>query len=135
MIFDKENLFSEDQEVLATAASTNIIDLGADDSAAPTANEKGDIKVLVQVTTTYASGTSVQAALQTDDNAGFSSAASLVTTAAIAVESLTAGYQFAIMSVPRNLAERYLRMYYTVVGTPTAGNITAGLVFDVQTNV
>lgn len=134
MIFDKENLFSEDQAVTTTAASTNVIDLGADDSAVQTNNEKGMIEILVQVTTAFAGGTSLQVTLQTDTDVAFGSAASLQATAAIATASLTAGYQFAIIRLPRSAVERYIRLYYTVVGTMSAGAVFAGLVLDVQTN-
>lgn len=134
MILDYQNLFSSDQEVHATAASTNVIDLGADDDAVQDNNSKGDIEILVQVTETYVGGTSVAVALQTDTDSAFGTAVTLQSTAAIAVASLVAGYQFAIIRLPRAAVSRYIRLYYTVVGSPTAGMITAGLVLDVQTN-
>lgn len=134
MILDKENLFSEDQAITVTAVSTNVIDLGADNARSQLNNEK-NVDVLVQVTEAFASGTSVKATLQADDDEAFGSAVTVVETAAIAAASLVAGYQFKIGALPRLGAadKRYLRMNYTVVGTFTTGKIVAGLVFDRQT--
>lgn len=134
MILDKQNLFSEDQAITTTAASSNVIDLGADGADVNSPNFK-DAEVLVQVTTAFAGGTSIVATLQTDDNAAFSSATSLLATAAIATASLVAGYQFAIGKLPKVGLERYIRINYTVVGTMTAGAVMAGLILDNQTGV
>jgi hypothetical protein len=127
MYLDKENLFSEDQAITVTAASTDVIDLGLTEMG-----RGEEIEILVQVTTDFADGTSLQVALQTDDNAGFSSAATLFSSAAIATASLVAGYTFAMGKLPDNLVERYVRLYYTVVGTMSAGKVVAGLIKDRQ---
>lgn len=134
MILDKENLFSEDQAITVTAVSTNVIDLGADNARVQLNNEK-NVDVLVQVTEAFASGTSVKATLQADDDEAFGSAVTVVESAVIAAAALVAGYQFKIGALPRlgSADKRYLRMNYTVVGTFTTGKITAGLVFDRQT--
>lgn len=134
MITDKENLFSEDQAVTVSAASTNVIDLGNDASEIQALNEKGHVELFVQVTTAFASGTSLKVTLQSDDDEAFGSATTLLDTAAIATASLVAGYQFKFGSLPQ-INEQYLRLYYTVVGTMSAGKIFAGLVVDRQTNV
>lgn len=127
MLIDKENLLSDGQALTATAASTNIIDLGA-------ARELGtaNIRLRVQVDAALTSGGSstLTIALQTDDNASFSSATALFTTAAIPKASLVAGYVAVDIVVPKG-TERYLRLNYTV-GTAdfTAGNISAFLVLN-----
>ena len=82
MILDKQNLFSDSQALTATAVSTNVIDLGADDSKIPAEVEK-NAAILAQVDTTFAGGTSVQVGLYTDDNDSFSSATLLQETAAV----------------------------------------------------
>lgn len=134
MILDKENLFSEDQAITVTAVSTNVIDLGADHARVQLNNEK-PADVFVQVTTAFASGTSVKATLQADDDEAFGSAVTVAETAAIATAALVAGYQFKLGRLPRlgTADKRYLRMNYTVVGTFDAGKVVAGLVFDRQT--
>jgi len=130
MILDKENLFSDDQAVTTTAASTNVIDTGAAKDSGPGT----PMRVLAQVSEAdFAGGTSIAVALQTATDAAFSSPVTLFTTAAIALADLVAGYQFAIGMVPKG-ALRYLRLNYTVVGTMSAGKITAGIVFDKQQN-
>lgn len=136
MIADKQNLFSEDQAITVTAASTNVIDLGADNARNQLNNEK-NVRVFAQVTTAFASGTSLKATLQADDDEAFGSAVTVFETAAVATASLIAGYQFSINApLPRlgSADKRYLRLYYTVVGTMSAGKIFAGLVLDQQTN-
>ena len=135
MILDKQTLFSEDQAVTVTAASTNVIDLGARSTDSDLG--KGDIKeleIFAQVTTDFAGGTSMSVTVQSDSTAAFSSATTVSATAAVAAATLTAGYQFSLGTVPVN-EERFIRLYYTVVGTMSAGNVLAGLVIDRQTNV
>lgn len=132
MIADKQNIFSEDQAITVTAASTNVIDLGNDDAAIQALNEKGDAELLVQVTTAFAGGTSLAVKLQSDDDEAFGSATDLIDTGAIVTATLVQGYKFRL-ALPE-INEQYLRLYYTVVGTMSAGKIFAGLVLDKQTN-
>lgn len=135
MILDKQNLFSEDQAVTVTADSTNIIDLGNDDSEVnPALNEKGDLEVFAQVTTAFASGTSLKVSLLSSDSSTFSSSTTVSESAAIATASLVQGYKFKLGQLTE-IDEQYLKLVYTVVGTMSAGNILAGLVLDKQTNV
>jgi hypothetical protein len=95
MYIDKQNLLSEDQAITTTARSTNVINLGA---AGIGPGEP--IEVLCQVTTTFAGGTSIVAALMTDSDATISSGGVvLVQTAAIAAASLVAGYQFRLSTL------------------------------------
>ena len=133
MILDKQNLFSDDQAVTVTANSTNIIDLGNDAAAVQALNEKGVLQVFVQVTTAFASGTSIALTLTSDDALAHDSPTTILSTAAIAQAALVAGYQFRIPTLPV-INEQYLRLTYTVVGTFDAGNIMAGLILDRQTN-
>lgn len=127
MILDKENLFSQDQAVTGTAASTNIIDLGVNRDIG-----KGvPIPVLIQVTEDFAGLTSLTASIETDDNASFSSATVLATSGAVPVADLVAGKQMNLQYMPTG-TERYLRINYTVAGTGTAGTVTAGVVAGLQ---
>lgn len=137
MIFDSTNLFSDAQAVTASAASTNIIDLGVTDTPQHAVNAitrdigKGrPIDMRVQVVTTFNTLTSIVVGIETDDNTGFSSATTVLSSPAVLLASLVAGYIFPLQWVPRGTLERYVRLYYTVAGTSaTLGKITAGFVF------
>lgn len=134
MYIDKENLLCDDMAITDTdKATTNIIDLGADGSATPTPNEKGDVEILCIVTEAFTGGTSLSIAAQTDSAEGFGTVETIATTAAIATASLVLGYQFKI-AVPADALKRYFRLYCDVTGTMTAGKITAAIVKDRQTN-
>lgn len=127
MYVDYETLMSDDQAITATAASTNLIDLGADVDIG-----KGEpVNILVQVTEAFNNLTSLAIALQTDDNTGFSSATTLYTET-LALAALVVGARIRMQHMPAD-NERYLRMNYTVTGTaPTTGQVTAGVVGDIQ---
>lgn len=134
MLFDKENLFSEDQAITATARSTNVIDLGTAETG------PGEpIEVLCQVTEDFDSaaddGTLV-VALMTDSDAVIGTGGVVLhQTAAIAEAVLVAGYEFRFSAIP-NGALRYIDLNFTVAGSGdfTAGKILAGLLFDKQQN-
>lgn len=124
MYLDKQNLYSEDQAITATAVSTNVIDHSVSEIG------PGEpVEILAQVTEDFAGGTSVAVSLQTDDDEAFGTVETLVTTDAVPVASLTAGYQFRLSTLPVGV-KTYSRLNYTVVGTPTAGAVTAGLALD-----
>jgi hypothetical protein len=134
MIFDKENLFSEDQAITATAASTNLIDLGANSSRVASAIERGKASVFAQVTADFDNLTNLAVALQTDDNSGFSSATTL-RSETVLLADLVAGKQLDFGPLPVN-TERYVRLNYTVTGAaPSAGTFMSGIILDAQTNV
>lgn len=124
-IYDKENMFSEDQAVTTTAVSTNVIDLGPVVNL-PNTDTQEPLRVPVKVTEAFAGGTSVKVTVQSDTTAAFSSATDLVSSEAIATASLEEGYEFALNFIPKK-DERYVRLNYTVVGTHTAGKLHAGI--------
>lgn len=136
MILSKQDLFSDAQAVTATAASTNLIDLGAQGTvvgqSAALAYDHGQgtyIPLLIQVVETFATLTSLTVTVEMDDNAAFSSATTIATTQAVAAATLVAGYVFQITAIPIRTTERYIRLKYTVAGSDaTAGKITAGIV-------
>lgn len=142
MIYDAQTLFSDGQAVTATAASTNSIDLGATGtpyggSALVRDIGKSDcIPVSVTVTETFATLTSLTISVETDDNSGFSSAATVFTTTAIPAATLVAGYSVPMLiEFPEGTNERYVRLKYTVGGSnATTGKITAGVVAARHTN-
>lgn len=140
MIFDSTNLFSDSQAITATAASTNVIDLGATGKVVgASANLVRDIgagrplPIRIQIVEAFNNLTSLTVALQTDDNSGFSSATT-VESVVVPLADLTLGaYVNEIYYVPRGTNERYVRLNYTVTGTaPTTGKVFAGFVLAHQ---
>ena len=132
MYLDKENLFSEDQAIASTVVSTNVIDLGADHANAPDYHNKGAVMFWTQVTRSFTGGNTVRVELQTSDAENFSPNEVLHQSSDINTNDLVAGYQFRPVAVLTNGVKRYLRTRY-VCGEQTDGDITAGLVLDVQT--
>ncbi len=141
MIFSKNLTFSEDQEITANTASTNVVDLGAPGTVqgATTALTRDigpgrPLNLLIQVTETFDNLTSLKVSIQVDDNDSFSSAKT-VQEVDVTLASLAAGYKFPVNYVPHGTDERYLRLYYTVTGTtPGAGKVTAGITHGAQTS-
>lgn len=136
MIFDKENMFSEDQAVTASAASTNVIDLGAVDAVVPQTNLRGMARIRCQVTTNFATCDSLIVSVQTDGDEAFGSAVTLITGATVLTAALLAGKVLLDIEVPIESLERYVRLYYTIGGSSaTAGKVFAGITFDRQVNI
>lgn len=142
MIFDKQNLFSDAQAITATAASTNTIDLGKTGTvmgeSAPVARDMGagmNVPLRVQVVEDFTNLTSLTIAIQTDDNEAFSSAKTVLSQTLTLAELKAGAVAGALRFVPRGVAERYVRLHYTVTGSaPNRGRITAGIVMGHQEN-
>ncbi|UQZ90840.1 hypothetical protein C4J81_17145 [Deltaproteobacteria bacterium Smac51] len=128
MILDKENMFSEGQAVTATAAATNIVDLGNGDIG-----PAEELSLLVMCSPYTGAGT-MTVTLQTSDelNAGKTALASPVTVATYPVtnERLTAGGKMVSARMPHGM-KRYVGVNYTVTGALADGELAAGLLFDV----
>jgi len=99
--------------------------------------DKPSLKLVVQVLTTFASGTSLQIVLQgaVDNGAGAPGAFSnWWTSPAYAEAALNAGSRLLDMDVPRPpdgiAVPRFLRLGYITVGTHTAGALQAFIVLD-----
>lgn len=141
MIFDLTTLFSNAQAIIADAASTDIIDLGATGrvygAAADLTRDIGKgrgIPIHIQVVEAFNTLTSLRVVIQCDDNAGFASAKDVVEQT-IPLAQLVAGKTISLVCIPPGVDERYLRVFYDVVGTnPTLGKVTAGIVAGSQTN-
>ncbi|MBG7616470.1 hypothetical protein IWC96_14425 [Brevundimonas sp. BAL450] len=140
MIRSQELILSDDQAITASAASTNVIDLGlpgtvpGQSGAMPVDFGKGrKIPLHIQVTADFATLTSLTVAVQVDTVENFASPDTVVQTGAIPVASLKAGYVFAIDSVPLKSNQRYIRIYYTVAGTnASAGTVDAAITMGNQ---
>lgn len=141
MIFDASLLLSDQQAITASAASTNVIDLGATgtpyNSGVALTRDIGrgeEVELSVSVVQSFNNLTSLTVAVQTSpDNATWTTR---YQGEAVALASLVAGYQFKFPCCFDEGADtRYVRLYYTVAGTaPSTGKITAGPVASRQTN-
>lgn len=124
MIIDAQLLFSDAQALVATAVSTNVIDLGTDRNIG--IGEPMAVVITVDVALDRTTGDetySVQ--LQTDDNVGFASPANVG--GAYALTTYVAGTKF-VIPLPSGIeTERFLRLNYTLGGTTPLGTLTAFL--------
>ncbi len=123
MLIDSRLEFSDGQALTASAASTNIVDLGQDRDIGP-----GRTLYLVLTVDVAADGTTgnetYAVALETDSAADFSSATVLVSRT-IAAADLAAGSQHVIPVTLTN--ERYLRVNYALGGTTPSVTLNAWL--------
>lgn len=120
MLLDKNAILSEDQAVTSTAASTNTIDNKAAGNAVP-----GGLFVVVRATEAFAGSTKVVIDIQTAAASNFSSASTLISHTYLAAD-LAAPKTLFVAAMPAGM-KRYVRAYYTVTGTGTAGKLTCFL--------
>jgi hypothetical protein len=122
MYVDRENLFSNAQALTATAASTDLIDLGQERRLGI-----GEPMCVVIGCDVAMGGTSptMIATLQSDDNAGFSSATTVVVSPTFS--AFAAGAKYVLPIPPGTATERYLRINYTMGGTSPTITVTTHL--------
>lgn len=138
MLSDKLNTFSDEQAIVATAVSTNTIDMGdpqwASGIASPGVVAHGG-RIIVRVDESFNTLTSLTIALQSSlDDAATDAFSDVITRAPIPLAGLTAGAEIHLGTIPVG-TERYVRLNYTVTGTvPTEGSLTAAIVMDVDAN-
>ena len=121
-IIDYKNEFSDAQAVTVTAASTDHINLT---NTTPQYAGGIDTLVIVRVNTAFAGGTSIIASLETDDNASFSSATTVVTGPTVLTAAAVAGKNLLVFNLKDAQLEQYIQVKYTVSGTMSAGNVDA----------
>ena len=126
MILDEQNLFSDNQAITASAASTNVIDFGKREIAFAT-----PVELFIQVSEDFNNLTSLTVTLQTDSTEAFSSPVALIEQTILA-DNLKKGAVSTIKFIPHgNLG--YMRLYYTVTGTtPSKGKILAAIADGIQ---
>ncbi|HHI0688855.1 Bbp16 family capsid cement protein [Escherichia coli] len=134
MILDKLLMFSESQAVTASAASTDVIDLGPIDGTRRDIGVGEPLEWFVNVnnTATAAGAATLNVNLQTSpDNSTWTTIAS---SGDLALAALTAGKRIVSQKVPQGV-QRYLRVNYSVgTGPLTAGAFTSGINLDVDGN-
>jgi hypothetical protein len=118
--------FSDNQTVTSTAAATNVLDMQAADLEMGAGNP---VYLNIRVGTAYSGGTSVTFALVNEVDATIDGSSVVVwQSPAIVVANLTAGAWVKRMALPVDFdSDRYIGLYYTVVGSPSAGTINAWL--------
>jgi len=130
MLIDKQNVFSDDQAVTVDAASDNIIDLGAKGRA-----PGNGLNVIAQVTEKFLTTVSVKFTVQSCAAENFGSAVQDHQSVTVAVADLTLGKRIDLGQLLDGTL-RYVRVYYDVTTTATAGKVTAMLLpFGDQTLV
>lgn len=123
MYVDSQNRFSASQALTATAASTNLIDLGVDRDIG--VGEPLAVVLTVEAAADFTTGNETyQVDVETDDNSSFSSASVIARRIPTAAE-LTLG---TVMAIPLpNTNERYIRLNYTLGGTTPTVTLSAHL--------
>ena len=135
MILDAQNQFSDAQAVTSTAISTNVIDLGSDNTLRDIGSGKPVWLVIQTQTSCTDSGSdaTVTFSLESDSTADLATSATVhYTSGALAFATYaTAGTIVLAIRIPAGSYERYLGVRYTVASGPlTAGKFDAFLVHD-----
>jgi hypothetical protein len=112
-------IFSDEQAITTTAASTNVIDFG---EVNPNLGAGTPLIINFIITEAFAALTSLQISLQ--HGATSTPTTELVNLPAIAAANLTKGAYIPEIMIPSQHL-RYMRLYYTVAGS----NATAGKIF------
>lgn len=112
-------IFSDEQAITATAASTNVIDFGE-----ANANLGAGTPLIINfiITEAFATCNSLQISLQQGSTS--TPATELINLPAILTASLTKGAYIPEIMIPSQHL-RYLRLYYTIAGS----NATTGKIF------
>lgn len=127
MLIDKQNMYSQDQAVTASAASTNIIDHGVD-WARVGSGEPLYLSIICTTTTVSAGATTVDFIFETsNDNSTW--VEHFRPAVAVPKASLVAGYRVfggAVPAIPKG--RQYTRLTYTVnTADFSAGKFSAWL--------
>jgi hypothetical protein len=133
MIVDQYLRVSTAQAVTTTAVSTDKVDL----SIARDIGAGNDLYMYFTIPTAFAGGTSIQFQAVVADDAALSTNVTVVgSSAVVALASLTAGTRIAVRINPQvgSQGRRYLGANYVVVGTMTAGAVTADIADDIADN-
>jgi hypothetical protein len=123
MIYDKQLLFSKNQAITATAASTDIADLSPNGQYGP--GYPVFVKAIVGTTFTAGGAATLTVALQ-DSADGSTGWADVVSSGAIGKANLINGTEITLALPEKH--RRYLRVNYVVATGPmTAGTVSAAM--------
>lgn len=141
MLLNLNELFSDRQQLVASAVSTNIIDLGVPgiphNSDFPLDRDIGpgtDIEFMCMVNEVGVGDTgdtawTVQIEVSTDE--AFTAPRIVAETT---IDGLVPGSRIPIRIVPDSVDDRYFRLNYVISGTAPDITISAGITAGVQTN-
>jgi len=118
-MLDAKLILSDDQAITISAGSTNVIDLGAYETAL---GEEENLRIKVTVSETFAGGTSLTVICREDGDDTPSD--QWAESKAVPVASLVEGYTIMDIGLPTT-HQRYMDVYYTASGTFTAGKVNA----------
>lgn len=114
MIIDQLNVFTDTKQVLSSASS-EVVEL------MPYMGRASTLYITVLVREAYSAGSTVKVDLEeSDDNTTFTTAA-----ASFTLPTPTAKGSILTFSLPANVKKPYLRLKYTITGTPTTGKLFA----------
>ncbi|HCM3756387.1 TPA: hypothetical protein N3H26_002953 [Salmonella enterica subsp. enterica serovar London] len=134
MILDKLLMFSEKQAITASAASTDVIDLGPIDGTRRDIGVGYPLEFLAIVDTTATADGAATLNVQLQTSPDNSTWTTIYDSGALALAALTAGKRLFSAKVPAGV-QRYLRVNYTVgTGPLSAGAFTSGINLDVDNN-
>jgi hypothetical protein len=130
MITDAQTKFSDAQALTTgTVVSTNAYDMGV----ARDIGRGRDLRVFANVVTAFLGGTSIQANLIESANSDLSSATVIASGPVVPLASLTAGASLLDIPLPKT-SKRYQGIQYVIVGTMTAGAVSAGMAMNTDSN-
>ncbi len=118
MLLDKTLVLSDAQALRSTGASTHTADLTAAGDAVP-----GSLAVIAHADTAFTGATQVVAAVQTATDSVFTSPVTLASVTLTGTQLADTTKNLFALALPAGL-KRYVRIYYTVTGTVTAGAIS-----------
>lgn len=114
MIIDQLNIFTDTKQVLATANSDAV-------ELMPYMGRSNTLYITVLVKEAYSTGATVKVDLEESaNNSTFTTVAGSFT-----LPTPTAKGSILTFSLPANVQKPYLRLKYTITGTPTAGKLFA----------
>ena len=124
MYIDAQQLFSDSQALVATAVSTNVIDLGSDRDIG--IGEPLAVVVVVKVAADRTTGDETYTVtVQADDNVGFATPSTVAGPVSLLI--YPAGTKLVIPLPPDKTTERFLRLNYTLGGTTPTVTLSAFL--------
>lgn len=129
MYIDKALILADSQSLTVSGASTNYIDT----LAAGAAYDAPFFVVLIKTTCTAAGAATVTFDLRSDTTSSFATEVVVISTGAIAVATLVAGYFAIKVRIPVDHRRQMLRGYVTIATGPlTAGAWDMKIVQDVD---
>ena len=136
-------ILSDNQALVATANSEDVINLGSAPGAVPYQtnaiarflNGGGALPITIQITESFATATSYKFQFVTSAAENLGTPTVIWDSGAIAIATLVAGYRLPIRYLPPFTPLQYLGMIYTEAGsTATAGSVFAAIGLARQTN-